>query len=458
MKTKDIIRNIFMESLKEVAPSFLVQGYAEQIRSYTSVRDFDRIQVVGFGKASYQMAMALEEHFSGEMIMEGVIVTKYGHARKSEVPCRFENKSRTQGPCGSQKSEGLKYIRVLEAAHPIPDENGVRAAQEIIGVLRNADEKTLVICLVSGGGSALFVCPYDGITLAEKQQVTDLLLRAGADITELNAVRKHISMVKGGRLAEIASPADIITFMISDVVGDRLDVIASGPTAPDTSTFRDAINVINKYGLAEKVPESVIGLLTRGDEGLVPETPKKNAPVFSKVKNIIIGSNKKALDAAARAARSMGYEADIISSKVTGDTGDAARWLADKAVESKTAKDRYKKDPICLICGGETTVTVKGEGKGGRNTEMALVFATEIEEMDGITMLSAGTDGTDGPTDAAGAIVDGNTIKNARALGLDPDRCLAENDSYNFFDKTGELVVTGPTGTNVMDIQIVAID
>lgn len=437
MNTKVKVSKIFTDALKKVDPSFLVKAHAEQIRSYTSVKEVNRIVVVGFGKASYQMAKAFQEELSADLVMEGVIVTKYGHA---------------------QKSEGLKNIKVYEAAHPIPDKNGVKAAEEIVGLLKSADEKTLVLCLVSGGGSALLVCPCEGITLAEKQVVTDLLLRAGADITELNAVRKHISMVKGGRLAEIASPAEIVTFMISDVVGDKLDVIASGPTVPDTSKFRDAINAINKYGLAGKVPGNVMEFLAMGDEGLIPETPKKGAAVFKKVNNIIIGSNRMALDAAAMSARAMGYKTEILSYRVIGDVHKAARWLAEKALEVKTMKDRLKKEPRCLICGGETTVTVKGNGKGGRNTELALVFAMEVEGVEGITMLSAGTDGTDGPTDAAGAMVNGETIERARGLGLDPGKYLEENNSYNFFKETGSLIITGPTGTNVMDIQIVVID
>ena len=334
----------------------------------------------------------------------------------------------------------------------------MRAAEEIVDLLKNADANTLVLCLVSGGGSALFVCPYTGITLAEKQVVTDLLMKAGADITELNAVRKHISLVKGGRLVEIASPAEIVTFMISDVVGDKLDVIASGPTAPDTSTFKDAIKAINKYGLAEKIPASVMDVLSRGVDGSIPETPKKRSDIFKKVNNIIIGSNRKAIDAAARSARSMGYETEILSSKVIGDAHDAARWLAEKTLESKSMKDRLNKGPICLISGGETTVTVTGKGKGGRNTEFALVYAMEVEGVEGITMLSAGTDGTDGPTDAAGALVNSETIGRAMELGLDPRKYLENNDSYNFFKEMESLIITGPTGTNVMDIQIVVID
>ncbi len=451
MNTKVKVGKIFKDALEKVDPSFLVKGYADQIRSYASVKDISRILVVGFGKAAYQMAKAFEEALSADLELEGAIVTKYGHAKQQLSAVSDQGKSKEQ-------IAGLKNIKVYEAAHPIPDENGVKAAEEIVDLLKNADANTLVLCLVSGGGSALFVCPYTGITLAEKQVVTDLLMKAGADITELNAVRKHISLVKGGRLVEIASPAEIVTFMISDVVGDKLDVIASGPTAPDTSTFKDAINAINKYGLAEKVPASVMDVLSRGKEGLIPETPKKRSDVFKKVNNIIIGSNRKAIDAAARSARSMGYETEILSSKVIGDAHDAAKWLAEKTLEVKSMKDRLKKGPRCLISGGETTVTVTGKGKGGRNTEFALVYAMEVEGVEGLTMLSAGTDGTDGPTDAAGALVNGETIERARGLGLDPRKYLEDNDSYNFFKEMESLIITGPTGTNVMDLQIVVID
>lgn len=433
-----------MDALKEADPFFLVKAYAEQLRSYIAAGDFSRLIVAGFGKAAYQMAAALEDELSSDHVIEGIIVTKYGHTKKAEVR--------------SQKSEGLTYIKVYEAAHPIPDENSVRAAEEIVKLLRSADEHTLVICLVSGGGSALFVSPYDGVTLAEKQRVTDLLMKAGADITELNAVRKHLSTVKGGRLAEIASPAAIVTLMISDVVGDKLDVIASGPTVPDTSNFNDALNAINKYGLADKVPASVMEVITSGTAGKVPETPKKGSHVFNRVSNIIIGSNRKALDAAVRSARALGYNTEILSSRLVGDAHSAAKWLAQKAVGAKEAKERIRKGPVCLISGGETTVTVKGKGKGGRNTELALVFAMEIDGIEGMTMLSAGTDGTDGPTDAAGAVVDGETIQKAVSAGLDPVSYLKDNDSYNFFKKLGTLIVTGPTGTNVMDIQITLID
>jgi hydroxypyruvate reductase/glycerate 2-kinase len=445
MRSEEIIHNIFTAALKAVDPYLIVKMHADRVRSDFIKKNFNRLLVIGFGKASFQMARAVEEIFGAGLIKEGVVVTKYGHCK--------DQRSVVSG----QQSAKLKKIKVYEAGHPIPDENGIKATEEIIRLLKNADENTLVLCLISGGGSALNVSPYEGISLNEKQLITDLLLRAGADITELNAVRKHISKVKGGRIAEIARPAEIISLMISDVIGDKLDVIASGPTAPDTSTFQDALDVINKYNLSGKTPESVMDVLNKGRDGLIPETPKKDNRVPEKVKNIIIGNNHKALDAAVNEALSLGLEAEMISTDIRGEAREAGKWLAGKAIEIKRAKAQGHSNAKCLVSGGETTVTVKGKGKGGRNTELALGFALDIEGIEGITLLSAGTDGNDGPTDAAGAIVDGNTIIKARNLGLDPVECLNNNDSYNFFKQTGSLLITGPTGTNVMDIQIVLV-
>jgi len=286
MNTKEIAGKIFREALRSVDPLFIVKGYAEKVHSYYSMKGFTKLIVAGFGKAAYQMALAVEEMFDSDQISGGIVVTKYGHSKTEKLEVR------------SEKSEELKQIKVLEAAHPVPDENGFKAAQEIIELVEEADAHTLVLCLISGGGSALFVSPCDGVTLAEKQAITDLLLKCGADITELNSVRKHLSGVKGGRLAEIASPAEIISLMISDVVGDKLDVIASGPTAPDSSTYQDAMDVINKYGLSDKAPESVIDVFKKGIKGTIPDTPKHDNPVFGNVQNIIIGSNKIAIDAA----------------------------------------------------------------------------------------------------------------------------------------------------------------
>ncbi len=448
MDAREILNRIFTAALSSVNPALLIKGHIDGVLSEYVRGRFRQLFIIGFGKASCQMAGAVEGSIDNNLITNGIVITKYGHGISQESGVR------------SQESGGRRQkskIKIYEAGHPIPDEKGIRATRESISLLKKADKDTLILCLISGGGSALFVSPYNGITLDKKQRITELLLKAGADITELNAVRKHISKVKGGRLAEIAYPATIITLILSDVMGDKLDVIASGPTAPDTTTFSDALDVISKFKLVEKIPERVIDILIKGKQGLIPETPKEDNHIFKNIKNIVIGNNLQALNAAKEKAQSLGVKAEIISSNISGEARDAGKWLAEKAIESKGTKAQRHKGARCLISGGETTVTVRGNGKGGRNTELALSFAGAIEGVEGITMLSAGTDGTDGPTDAAGAIVDGRTIAKAKSLGLDPESYLNNNDSYNFFKETDSLLITGPTGTNVMDVQIILV-
>lgn len=432
---------IFHASLKAVDPYDAVKGYSEKIRSLYIGSNFKRLLVVGFGKAVCPMAGAIEDSL-GDIVDEGVVITKYGHCSS---PISSSGKA---GDGGSLK------IRTYEAGHPVPDENGVKGTDEIVTLLKSADEDTLCVCLISGGGSALLASPYEGITLAEKQETTNLLLRTGADINELNTVRKHISKVKGGRLAEIAYPSSIISLILSDVIGDRLDVIASGPTSPDHTTYDDALNVLKKYGLINKIPNGILDLLHKGADGSISDTPEKGDVIFERAENIIIGSSKIALDAAKQKAEALGFEAEIISCELSGEAQDAGRWLAQKAIHTRKSRGGL---PLALISGGETTVTVRGNGLGGRNMELALAFALEIEGIEGITLLSAGTDGTDGPTDAAGAFVDGETVRKAKAAGIDPLGCLYNNDSYNFFKRTDGLLITGPTGTNVMDVQIILL-
>ncbi len=427
---KNAALDIFRSALKAVDPYRLVSSYAGKVRLACQSIRARRLVIVGFGKAAIAMGKAVEDSLH-DIITDGILITKHGHYSK-EVP--------------------LRKLKAFEAGHPIPDEWGYAATDEVIRLLQGADEHTLVLCLISGGGSALLVSPYSGITLQAKQHVSELLLKAGADITELNTVRKHISAVKGGRLAEIAYPARILSLIISDVTGDRLDVIASGPTAPDSTTYEDAIRVLEKYDLIDRVPGPVMEILRKGVAGIIPETPKEGNSLFSGVENIIIGSNIIALRAAHQRAETMGFCAEIISSEIQGEAKEAGKWLAKKALELKTAGRSAR--PYCLISGGETTVTVKGNGVGGRNMELALAFAIVTEGIEDITLLSAGTDGTDGPTDATGAIVDGRTVESARNAGLDPQTYLNDNDSYNFFKKIDGLLVTGPTGTNVMDMQI----
>lgn len=400
--------------------------------------DFNRIVAVGAGKAAAAMARAVEE-ILGDRVDEGMVLVKYGHTAP------------------------LRKIRQIEGGHPLPDLNGVRGTKDIMDILKRADEKTLVICLISGGASSLLVSPVDGITLEDKQAVTELLLKAGATIHELNSVRKHLSGVKGGKLAELAHPATLITLVLSDVIGDRLDVIASGPAVPDRTTFRDAAGVIRKYGLEERIPLAVSKVLKYGLEGRFKETPKGGEDFFKKMQTVIVAGIGEALQAAKEKAESMGCNAEIVTAELQGEARDTAGFLAIKAIAARDSMKSGEK-PRCFLSGGETTVTVRGGGLGGRNQELALAFAIEIEGRRGIRLLSAGTDGTDGPTDAAGAIIDGGTLSLAKRHGLDAASYLENNDSYRFFERLDSLsgerhhLVTGPTGTNVMDLQIITVE
>ena len=405
--------------------------------SVYSLDVFDRIIVVGAGKATAAMAAAAEEVL-GDRIDRGIVIVKYGHAGK------------------------LSTIEQVEAAHPVPDEAGVQGTQRILDLVRRADEKTLVICLLSGGGSSLLVAPHRGITLKDKQRTTELLLKAGATIDELNTVRKHISAVKGGRLAQLAHPATVLTMIFSDVIGDRLDVIASGPTTSDSSTFSDAAAVIERYRLKAMLPPEVNAFLERGMAGREPETARSVDACFLRTSNVIVGSSAQALAAAREKAAALGWRPEIVTAELQGGAREAARMLARKAIN---ARDEMKQgDRRCLLYGGETTVVVRGTGRGGRNQELALAFALEIAGVDGISLLSGGTDGTDGPTDATGAVVGGSVVPGARNLGIHPEVYLGNNDSYAFFQRldaqSGEQhhLMTGPTGTNVMDLQIVLIE
>jgi glycerate-2-kinase len=430
-ETKKIFQKLFYSALKAVDPYAAVKQHEKKILDFFASSDSKKITSVAFGKAACSMAKGAEE-LLGDIITQGIIITKYGH-------------------CSERDS--LKKMTVFEAGHPVPDAEGVRGTEEVVKRLQKRDDKTAVLCLISGGGSALLVSPLEGISLDDKQKTTHLLLSSGADIHELNTVRKHISKVKGGRLAQIAFPSPVISLILSDVIGDNLDVIASGPTSPDSSTYHDAVQVIRKYGLEDKIPRNILDVLHKGKKGLVPETPKDEDPVFQHTKNIIIGSNRIAIDEVKRTAYEIGFDVILLSTEMKGEARDMGKWLGLKAREMK---NRIRK-PMCLLSGGETTVTVRGNGKGGRNAELALAFALEIEGLEGVSLLSAGTDGNDGPTDAAGAIADGKTIAGAREKGLDPQQFLDNNDSYTFFKKTGGLFITGPTGTNVMDLQIVIL-
>ena len=395
--------------------------------------DFGSIFIVGGGKASGSMGEALEE-ILGDRIETGVIV----------VP---------RGTSGKYKTS---RIEIHEASHPIPGVDSVEGAGKIMKIAEDAGEKDLILCLISGGGSSLMAMPRREVSLDDKKHVTQMLLRSGATINEINAIRKHISEFKGGMLAKKAYPANLISLILSDVIGDNLDVIASGPTVPDTSTYQDAIAVLKRYGLWETIPKSVKKVLLDGVEGLISETPKRGDKVFEKVHNIIIGNNRLATTAAAQDLRRYGINTIFLTSFLEGEARDVGLMLAALALEISASGNPAAR-PAAMVLGGETTVTVVGNGIGGRNQEIALSAAMKIDGLDGVVVASASTDGIDGPTDAAGAVVDGGTMARAWELGLNALDCLRNNDSYSFFSKMGDLIVTGPTGTNVNDLSVVVV-
>ncbi|MBZ2184894.1 MAG: glycerate kinase [Bryobacter sp.] len=391
-----------------------------------------RVFVVGAGKAALAMARAAEKVL-GPRIEAGVVVTKYGHGGK------------------------LKRVRVLEAAHPVPDEAGLAAAREVAEICATAAEGDLVLCLISGGASALLPYPVSGIKLEEKQQTTQLLLACGATIHELNCVRKHLSAIKGGQLAHIVWPARLETFILSDVIGDPLDVIGSGPTVPDTTTFADAWEILYRYRLTDKLPPSVRLHLEQGVNREIPETPKPGDRIFARVRNHLVGSNRLSLYAARDQARQLGYRVLLLSTSLDGEAREAAKTYAAIAREVR-ASGHPARPPLAILCGGETTVQLSHHhGLGGRNQEMALAAAKGIDGLPGTLFLAAGTDGTDGPTEAAGAFATGSTLARARQIEFDPEEFLARNDSYHFFKPLGDLLVTGPTGTNVMDLYLMLL-
>ena len=430
---------IFHASLKAVDPIAAVKRFLVREGNRLTVQGksfdlsaFDGVYLVGFGKAAAAMARGVEQVL-GDVLKAGIINVKYGHL--DQVSSR---------------------IKINEAGHPVPDEAGIAGAKEIVEFIKGRNERDLVLCVISGGGSAIFPLPHDGITLAEKQETTKQLLACGADIKEINAIRKHISKVKGGQLSRLVQPATLITLILSDVIGDPLDSIASGPAAPDQSTFEDCMAIIEKYKLSGKIPAAVEQRIQRGVQKQIPDTPKTDDPVFSKTHNVIVGSNWEAVVAAEHRAKQLGYKTLILSTFVEGETRDVSKVHASIAKEIKKTGNPVAA-PACVISGGETTVTIRGAGLGGRNQEFVLAAALDLQGMENVVILSAGTDGTDGPTDAAGAIADGGTIRRANELNLKSFSYLQNNDSYHYFEKLGDLVKTGPTNTNVMDIRILLV-
>ena len=425
----------FETALKAADPKQIIKSKVQLTDSLLRVDDysfdlgkFKGVYVIGGGKASGSMAEALESVL-GRRITAGVVNVLHGDANKTNI------------------------IKLHGSGHPVPDEDGLEGTRKMLDLVEGATADDLVICLISGGGSSMMPSPSGGISLSDKRQLTDVLLKSGATITEINTVRKHISEFKGGWLAKKAYPATVLNLILSDVVGDPLDFIASGPTVPDSTTFSDAIAVLRKYDLWNKVPTSIVKVLSDGQKGLIPETPKVDDESFKKVHNAIVGNNRFASQAACTELKSAGLNALLLTSVLEGEARSVGIVLSSILREISASNNPVQK-PGVVVVGGETTVIVTGKGKGGRNQEIALAAAMKIGDMDGAVVASLTTDGIDGPTDAAGAIVDGKTLSRAKKLGLSPERFLANNDSYSFFSEIGDLIFTGPTGTNVNDISL----
>jgi glycerate 2-kinase len=402
-----------------------VDGYSFDLKRYK------RVYMIGGGKASGQMADALSRALD-RRITRGIVNV----------------------PHGSERTIGT--IELHGASHPIPDEAGVKGTTEMLKIAEEAGENDLIICLISGGGSSLMPLPHDGISILDKRKITTALLRSGATINEINTVRKHISHFKGGWLAKEAFPATILNLILSDVVGDPLNFIASGPTIPDPTTFSDTIALLRKYQLWSAAPKTIKKVLVNGTKGLIPETPKPGDKAFKNVYNVVIGNNRSASAAAHEYLKSVGLNSLMLTSSLEGEARDVGVVLASLAREIVTSGNPMPR-PAGIVAGGETTVTVTGGGKGGRNQEMALAATSKLSGTDGVILACLSTDGVDGPTNAAGAITDSETLARATRMGLSPESHLTGNDSYTFFSKLGDLILTGPTGTNVNDISVLVV-
>jgi glycerate 2-kinase len=415
-------------SVKRNGSTLQVKGRRYDLGAYR------KVWVLGAGKAAAPMGLAIEK-ILGRFLTGGFLVTKYGHA----MP--------------------LKKLQVMEAGHPLPDANSLASAAQIISLANGQIcPDDLIVCLLSGGASSLLVSPAPGITLQDKLACTQLLLNSGADIHDLNAVRKHLSAIKGGWLARMLAPAKVISLILSDVVGDDVGTIASGPMTPDPSTFGDCIGILEKLQILEQVPRTVRERFELGAAGAILETPKGSDSAFNETETFIVASNAQACTASATAAKKLGYRALILTSRLNGDTGDAAS-LHMGIAEEIVFQRRPLRRPACIISGGETTVRVSGSGQGGRNQEFTLRCIQQLARLPApCVVASLGTDGTDGPTDAAGAIADNTTLSRSIKFGAQfLKESMANNDSYRFFETLGDLIVTGPTRTNVMDLHILLV-
>jgi glycerate 2-kinase len=438
-KARQIAINALNAALEASDPASIIKSKIKVEKNVLKIdgfsfnlNEFRNVFVVGGGKASGAMAETLET-LLGDRIKDGAVNVPY-----------------------DSKAYNVKRIKLEHASHPVPDLAGVKGTKRILDLVSQAEENDLVICLLSGGGSSLMPQPREGISLRDKRRVTDALLKSGATINEINTVRKHISDVKGGWLAKRAFPATVVNLILSDVVGDPLDFIASGPTVPDSTRFDDAIEVLKRYRLWNRIPATVKKVLLAGKKGLIPETPKSGDKAFEKVHNIVVGNSMTGCQAVYNSLKTVGLHVILLTSSLEGQARDAGTVFASIAQEIVKSGNPVPK-PAVVIAGGETTVTVVGKGKGGRNQEIVLGAATKIGGLDGVVVAALSTDGIDGPTDAAGALVDGETVRHALDLGLSPKRFLAENDSYSFFSRLGDLLFTGLTGTNVNDVSVVVV-
>lgn len=434
---RDRILRILSAALDEVNPyqavlrcmrrdgdRLVVEGREYDLSSY------GRIFLTGVGKASLAMANGVQDLLA-DRISGGVLICK--HLEMAEA------------------NTILPSIEIITGSHPVPDENSVTGARQMVKLLNTAGENDLVIAVISGGGSSLMTLPFDGVTLQDVQELTRQLLASGARIEEINTLRKHLDAVKGGGMSRAAAPAAMIALILSDVVGNSLEVIASGPTVPDSTTFEEARRILEHYGIAERLPEGISGVIENGCRGRIPETAKPGECCFEKVHNVIVGSNAQAGRAACTQASVEGFNSLLLTTYLTGEARQAGRFAAGLLRQAAVHGDPLPW-PCCLVLGGETTVTLQGAGKGGRNQEMALGAVEMLAGLENAALITLATDGEDGPTDAAGALVTGSTLKRARLAGLDVNAALRNNDAYPFFDDLGDLLLIGPTGTNVNDL------
>jgi glycerate 2-kinase len=419
------VRRILAEAIQSVEPGNAVSTFLRRDENALNIGgqnyaldQIRRIQVLSLGKASHAMASALSGPLAG-VPFKGLIISKH---MSTPTPLGFEQ---------------------ILGGHPVPNEASLIAGQRALNLLNVVQKDDLLLCLISGGGSALMSAPLPGITLENIQSLTASLLQSGARVDEINTLRRHLDQLKGGRVAEMVYPVRVASLILSDVVGNPLEAIASGPTAPDPSSREDALNIIQKYGLEKKVPKSILSVLHESTE-----TPKPDDEIFDHVRNVLIGSNVQAVQAAYEQAKAEGFRTQILQTDLQGEAREVAKYICNQLKEAIKINSR----PICLIAGGETTVTVRRGGLGGRNQELALASATELADIENVMVIALATDGEDGPTDAAGAVVTGETYSQGMALNLSPQAFLQENDSYHYFNALDDLLKPGPTGTNVNDL------